>query len=101
MIGSGWHFTVMPFGFCTAPATFERIMENVLKWLWWKTCLVYLDDIIVAEITFEYHMEKLRKALQRIWSVNLKIFPKKVPYFLELILCYLRSDSFWIPTPVT
>ena len=42
-----WQFTVMPFWGCNIPATFERLMETVLTWLSWETCLVYLDDIIV------------------------------------------------------
>ncbi len=41
-----FRFTVMPFGLCNAPATFERLMELVLKDLNWKICLIYLDDII-------------------------------------------------------
>ncbi len=42
-----FQFTVMPFGLCSAPATFERLMELVLKDLNWKVCLIYLDNIIV------------------------------------------------------
>ncbi|XP_017474733.1 PREDICTED: RNA-directed DNA polymerase homolog [Rhagoletis zephyria] len=60
-VGDGlWQFTVMPFGLCNAPATFERLMERVLKGLHWKTCLVYLDDIIVIGKNFKDHLHKLR-----------------------------------------
>jgi len=39
-----WQFTVMPFGLCNAPATFERLMERILQDLVTKICLIYLDD---------------------------------------------------------
>jgi hypothetical protein len=50
--GGLWQFSVMPFGLCNAPATFERLMERILKGLHWKTCLVCLDDIVVMGKTF-------------------------------------------------
>ncbi|RXX87394.1 hypothetical protein DD587_32390, partial [Klebsiella pneumoniae] len=48
--------TVMPFELCNAPATFERLMEMVLRGLTWNTCLVYLGDIMVIGKTFEGHL---------------------------------------------
>ena len=41
-----FEFTVMPFGLCNAPATFQRLMSKVLKGLVNEKCMVYLDDIL-------------------------------------------------------
>ncbi|CEP02656.1 hypothetical protein PBRA_002623 [Plasmodiophora brassicae] len=37
----------MPFGLRCALATFQRLMDIVLAGLTWRTCLVYLDDILL------------------------------------------------------
>lgn len=51
-IGNGlWQFTVMPFGLCSAAATFEHLMEQVLCGLPLSTALVYLDDVVVPART--------------------------------------------------
>lgn len=42
----------MSFGLCNAPATFERLVENVLSGVPWEMCFLYLDDIIVHGIEF-------------------------------------------------
>ncbi|GFX24508.1 retrovirus-related Pol polyprotein from transposon 17.6 [Trichonephila clavipes] len=56
-----WQFKVMPFGLCNAPATFERLMETVLKGLTFEACLIYLDDVIIGGRTFEEHLQNIRK----------------------------------------
>jgi len=43
----------MPFGLYNAPATFERVMEQVLREFISKIYLVYLDDVIIFGKTFE------------------------------------------------
>ena len=48
-----FQFAVMPFGLCNAPATFERLMSQVMRGLHWKRCLVYIDDILVFGNDFE------------------------------------------------
>lgn len=49
--GELWQFTVMSFGLCNAPATFERLMENVLRDIIGKICLFYMDDVIIFSKT--------------------------------------------------
>lgn len=54
-----YHFNVMPFGLCNAPATFERMMDTLLRGLTWNVCLCYLDDIVVFSTTFDEHLHRL------------------------------------------
>ena len=75
----------MPFGLCNAPATFERLMETVLFGLPWKTCLVYLDDIIVHAASFNDHIENLCRVLERLRRANLKLNPKKCRLFQQQV----------------
>jgi hypothetical protein len=50
-----FEFKRMPFGLANAPATFQRLMDQVLNRHKWTACLVYLDDILVFGKTFEEH----------------------------------------------
>jgi hypothetical protein len=71
----------MPFGLCNAPATFERLMESVLRGLIYDACLVYLDDIIVIGRTFQEHLDNLRKVFQRLRGAHLKMNQEKCRLF--------------------
>ena len=76
--GNGlWQFTVMPFGLCNAPATFERLMERVLAGLPCHIAMVYIDDILVAGRTFSEHLDNLRRVFERLQNAKLKLSPTK------------------------
>jgi hypothetical protein len=75
-----YHFKVMPMGLCSAPATFQRMMDVVLSGLKWTTCLVYLDDIIVYSRTFDEHVKGLRLVLDRLRGANLKVKLEKCEF---------------------
>jgi len=55
---------VLPFGSTSAPATFQRLMEQVLSGLHWKTLLIYLDDVIVVFPDFETYVSCLREVFK-------------------------------------
>ncbi len=65
----------MPFGLCIAPATFEQLMELVLKDFNWKICLIYLD--IVYGAGFYPALDRLKAVWRRIREANLKLKPTK------------------------
>jgi len=79
-------FTRMSFGLTNAPATFERLMDLVLKGLNWEQCLVYLDDVVVFGKTFEETLENLRLVLERFRAANLRVKPPKCSLFQKEVL---------------
>ncbi|CAK1579697.1 unnamed protein product [Parnassius mnemosyne] len=85
----------MPFGFCNAPATFERLIELVLTGLIGDACLVYVDHIIIVGRTFEEHLQNLERVLMKIQSTNLKLSSKKCSLFKRQVsfIRYVVSEE--------
>jgi hypothetical protein len=83
-----YQYKRMPFGLKGAPATFARLMSNVLTGMQGIKCLVYLDDIVIFGETLQIHNEKLREVLGRMRKHNLKLQPDKCE-FLRKEVAYL------------
>lgn len=83
-----YEFHRMPFGLKTAPATFQRAMDNVLRGLQGIHCLVYLDDVIIFSKSLHEHVEKLRAVFDRFRETNLKVQLDK-SHFLRKEVLYL------------
>lgn len=72
-----YEFLVMPFGMKTAPATFQRMMsEIVLRGL--EFADAYIDDVEVDTPTsFSQHISELRQVFQRLRTCKLNARPSK------------------------
>ena len=68
----------MFFGLCNSPATFQAMMNNILKdklsegWV-----IVYMDDILIFSKTKEKLEEMTKKVLQRLRENDLYLKPSK------------------------
>jgi hypothetical protein len=55
-----FEWLVMPFVLTNAPATFKRLMDDVLRPFTNSFVLVYLDEIIIFNKTWEEHMRHIQ-----------------------------------------
>ena len=83
-----FHYNRMPFGLKNASATFQRMMDIVLRGLINKHCFAYLGNIIIFGDTIQDHNQNLAIVSQRLKELGLKIQPDKCE-FLKAELEYL------------
>ena len=82
----------MPFGLATASATFQRGLDIILSRYKWRTCLVYLDDVIVFSKSVEEHVQHVDEVLSCLKAAGLtlkvskcKLCTKRVEYLGHII----------------
>ena len=75
-----YEWLVMPFGLCNAPATFQRVMQNVLAGLLWTECFVYIDDVLVFGRTLAEHNYRLERVLRRMAEHGLLLKASKCKF---------------------
>src|SRR6266540_159597 len=78
---SQYQFKVMPFGLNNALATFQRLMNKVLRQYIGKFVQVYLDDVIIYSNNLTEHKRHIRAVLEKIREANLKLKPSKCQWF--------------------
>jgi hypothetical protein len=59
-------WVAMPFGTCNTPATFQRMMNDILHDFLHKFGTFYLDDVCIYIYTMKEHVEHMRLVLQRL-----------------------------------
>jgi hypothetical protein len=96
-----YQFKRLVMGLKTSPATFQRLMNNVLSGIIGIKCLVYLDDIIIYGKNLDDHNNKLREVFERLRYNQLKIQPDKCEFLKRecLYLGHIISETGIRPDP--
>ncbi len=76
-----WQYRVLPFGLHGAPATFQRLMDVLLR-PHQAYAAAYLDDVIIHSESWEEHLERLRRVLMELRRAGLTANPRKCHFAL-------------------
>lgn len=77
-----FQFTMMPFGLHGASATFQMLMDCVLRGC--EDCsAAYLDDVVIYSNSWEEHLHHLERVLGRIQEAGLTLNPAKCQWAKE------------------
>ena len=68
-----FEYKVMPFGLCNAPATFQGMMNEVLREFLDQGVVVYLDDVLIYSKDRKSHIKLVRQVLARLAQYNLAV----------------------------
>jgi len=61
-----YKYTVMLFGLKNAPATFQRLINNMLREYLDDFTVTYLDDILIYSDDLEMHRSHVHKVLRKL-----------------------------------
>ena len=75
----------IPFGLSSAPAEFQRSMEECLTGLRDETSQPYLDDNLVHSKSFEEHLCDMTEVLRRYQAHGVKLTAKKCEVFKDKV----------------
>ncbi|KAL0173946.1 hypothetical protein M9458_029914, partial [Cirrhinus mrigala] len=71
-----WQYRTLPFGLHGAPATFQCLMDVILR-PHQSYAAAYLDDVVIHSEAWEDHLERLRRVLSELRRAGLTANPRK------------------------
>jgi len=80
-----YEYKVMPFGFVNAPATFQAMMNNILREFLDHGVVVYLDDILIYSKTMEDHQALVKQVLDRLERHDLAVYLKQSVFHVDTV----------------
>jgi Reverse transcriptase (RNA-dependent DNA polymerase) len=80
-----FEFQVMSFDLTNAPATFQALMNNILKPFLRKFLIVFFDDILVYSTTLDHHISHLKLVLQLLMDNKLFVKRTKCSFSVHIV----------------
>ena len=82
--GETWLYTRMPFGHVNAPATYQRVMDALVREAdVGDKCVVYMDDVVIHTTTVEEHIAVIDALFAVFRRHQMFVHPKKTLLMAE------------------
>ena len=90
-----YHWRVMPFGLCNAPATFQSMMDNMLHDLLDDGLILYIDDILGYSDDEKTHVKLVQQVLSGLDKAGLGVNLRKSSFHIKKVefLGYIISEQ--------
>jgi len=90
-----YEYKLMPFGLANAPATFQTMMNKILRVFLDHGVVVYLDDILIYSENMDDHIKLVQKVLDRLEQHDLAVTLKKSVFLQDEVefLGYIVKTS--------
>ena len=69
--GSVYQCQAMPYDLQNAPATFQRLMDQVVDGL--QHCVVYIDDVVIYDTCWSNHLDNVKALFARLQKAGLVV----------------------------
>ena len=80
-----YRYSVLPFGLTSAPATFQRFMNEKFMKVLGKTVVLYLDDILIFSSSREEHERHVREVLEILRENDIQADIKKCEFYTQSV----------------
>ena len=83
-----YHFKRLSFGLKNSGFAFQKTMQQILSSFMTENVVIYIDDILIMNETFDQHLDLVSKILHTLYKNNMKIKVSKCEFFQPEV-CFL------------
>ena len=81
-----YKFLRVSMGLHTAPNSFQLLMDKILRKLTFRSCLCYLDDVLICSETFEQHLSNIQEFFDRFRQAGLNLNSKRCSFAQSFVI---------------
>ena len=83
--GRSFAFTRLVQGLVSSPAAFSRLINHILRRYTSRSCIIYLDDVLILSPSVDQHLRDIDDILTAFTNANMKISAEKSQFCVQEI----------------